>query len=278
MKLSPLTIFFFAISISAVILCLGYFQHWAPKTAEAANFKALQEQLETIGAQLPKQKKNVDDATQLRNEAAAQWQSIVLRKTPPSSVEQGGINLGVNRFHLINDAVRFRNNIQMDVNRQLKVGGVRVLSGVRVPPFPDNSLTIIEEGFNYPRLGFPARVYDFGTIRVEGSMEQIRRNVESWSNMPNYLAVVDGLRIDGTPPKLIGSYNLSLVMYIRAKDIYPPVPEVPGAEAPAGGSGPIGGIGGGGGGGGGGLNPTAPAGGGGGGGGEQRMQRVQMPQ
>lgn len=260
MKLTPWTIFFLAFSVSAVILSLGWFQHWAPKTAEAANYNALRDQLTTIGSQLNRQKQNVEAATQLRNEAAAQWQSVVLRKTPPSSVDQGGINLSVNRFHLINDAVRFRNSIQMDINRQLKVGGVRVLSGVRVPPFPDNSLTIIEEGFNYPRLGFPARVYDFGTVRVEGSMEQIRRNVESWSNMPNYLAVVDGLRIDGTPPKLIGSYNLSLLMYIRAKDIYPPVPEVPGTEAPGGAGG--GGLGGGGGlapggGGGGGLAPSA---------------------
>ena len=237
MKLTPLTIFLLALSISAVILSLGFFQHWKPKTAEAANYRTLQEQLEGIGSQLSKQKKNVADATQLRAEAATQWQSVVLRKTPPSTVEQGGINLGVDRFHLINDAFNFRNSIQADLNRQLRVGGVRVLDAPRVPPFPDNALTIVEEGFNYPRLGFPARVYDFGTVRIEGTMAQIRQNVESWSTMPNYLAVVDGLRIDGTPPKLTASYNLSLLVYIRAKDIYPPVPEVAGAEAPAGGGG-----------------------------------------
>lgn len=256
MKLTPITVLLLALSVSAVILCLGWFQHWAPKSAEAANYRALQDQLETIGSQLPRQKKNVEDALQLRSEAATQWQGVVLRKTPPTNVDQGGINLGVDRFHLINDAVRFRNSIQGAVNHQLKIGGVKVLNGAFVPPFPDNALTIVEEGFNYPRLGFPARVYDFGTVRVEGTMAQIRQNVESWSNMPNFLAVVDGLRIDGTPPKLVATYNLSMVMYIRSKDIYPPVPEIPGAEAPGGVGAGAAGIGGGAGGGREGLAPT----------------------
>lgn len=244
MKLTPITILIFGLCISAVILAVGYCNYWAPKTAEARNYNALQEKLELEGSKLAAQKRNVKSALEITQAAADEWQSIVVRKTPPSSLAEGGINLAVNRWYLVNDAVKFRNRIQQDLNRQLKVGGVKVLGGPTVPPFPDNPLTIVEEGFNYPKLGFPARVYDFGSVTVEGTMEQIRRNVEGWSNMPRYLAVVDGLRIDGTPPRLTGTYNLSMVMYLRSKDIFPPVPEVPGGEAPAGIGGGTGGIGG----------------------------------
>ncbi len=234
MKLTPLTILILGFCISAVILAVGYCNYWAPKTAEAANYNGLRDKLQAEGNKLPRQKKNVQDATQITQAAAQEWQSIVVRKTPPNNVSEGGINLAVNRWYLVNDAVRFRNRIQMDVNRQLKVGGVKVLSAPTVPAFPDNPLTIVEEGFGYPRLGFPARVYDFGTVTVEGTMAQIRTNVESWSNMPKYLAVVDALRIDGTPPRLTATYNLSMLIYIRSKDVFPPVPEIPDGDAPAG--------------------------------------------
>lgn len=257
MKISPWTIFTIALSVCAIILTVGICQFWLPKTTEAQNYLALRDKLQMEGNKLAAQQRKLTEAYELREAAAEQWRGVVARKTPPASVEQGGIDLSVNRWYLVNDVVRFRNRIQLDLNNQLRRGGVKVISGPTVPAFPDNPLTVVEEGFNFPRLGFPARVYDFGAVTVEGSMEQIRRHVEAWSNMPKYLAVTDGLRIDGTPPRLRATYNLSMVMYIRTSGIHPPVPEVPGAEAPGGGGGgaPAGPIGGG----------APPAGGGGGG-------------
>ncbi len=243
MKITPLTVLIFALCISAVIITIGLFNFYLPRTAEAKNYIDYAGKLQLEANKLPRQKKNVEEANQMTQEAAQKWQSEwVSWKTPPTSTANGGINLATNRWYLVNDAVRFRNRIQQDINRQLKVGGVKVINGPTVPSFPDNPLTIVEEGFGYPDYGFPVRVYDFGSVTVEGSMAQIRQNVQSWSNIPRYIAVTDGLRVDGTPPRLRATYNLSMVMYIQAKDIHPPVPEVPG-EAGAGA--PGGGVGGG---------------------------------
>ena len=43
--------------------------------------------------------------------------------------------------------------------------------------------------------------------------------------MPNYLAVADGLRLDGTSPNLTGTYNLTIVGFMRTKSLAPDVPE-----------------------------------------------------
>lgn len=225
MKFSPWTVLTFGLSVSLVILSVGWFQFWAPREKERGFYLDYLEKLKIEARKIDGERRKREQAIELVQSAGQEWQSIVVRKTPPASLEEGGIDLAVNRWQLVVDAPRFRNSIQRDLNRQLRTGGVTVISGPVVPAFPDNPLTIVEEGFNYPQLGFPARVYDFGSVVVEGTMEQIRRHVESWSNMPEYIAVADGLRIEGTPPRLRATYNLSMVMYLRSKNIFPPVPE-----------------------------------------------------
>ncbi|MBN8690423.1 MAG: hypothetical protein J0L72_06475 [Armatimonadetes bacterium] len=257
LKLTPWTVLSIALSISAVMLCVGYFQYWAPRTETAANFDRLREELEAEGQKLPREKKKLEEAKTMVQDAAGEWNDIVQRKTPPASLAEGGINLTRNRWQLVVDAPEFRNRIQADLNRQLRYGGVQVMSGVTVPVFPDNPLTIVEEGFGYPRYGFPVRIFDFGTVVVEGTMDQITRNVEGWNQLPKYIAVVDGLRLEGTAPKYRASYSLSIAMYLRAEKVSPPVPEVPSDgnnQGAPGGLGTPGGAGGA-------LNPGGAAGG-----------------
>lgn len=52
--------------------------------------------------------------------------------------------------------------------------------------------------------------------------------------MPNFLAVADGLQITGTSPVLTGTYNLTMVAFIRGDRVFPRVPD--GVAAPAGGA------------------------------------------
>ena len=59
-------------------------------------------------------------------------------------------------------------------------------------------------------------------------------NVRAYKTMPHYLAVADGLRIDGTSPNLTGTYNLTIVGFIRAKKIAPAVNEGAAAAATGG--------------------------------------------
>jgi hypothetical protein len=79
--------------------------------------------------------------------------------------------------------------------------------------------------YNYPAVAYPVVVKDLGVITVQGTIEQINENVRGWRRMPHYLAVADGLRITGTAPTLTGTYSLSIVGYIRAKnnEIYPSI-------------------------------------------------------
>lgn len=243
MKLMPFTVIVLGISIAIIVLAAGFFQFYQPLTTEAGYWSANADRLEQIGAQLPASRKKLEDAIELRRTAAADWQEVVLAKTPPASPRDGGIDLNVDRYTLVNQLVAFRNKIQSDVNRQMKVGGIKVLSGPVVPMFPDNPANVVETGFNFPPLPFPVRVFDFGAVRVQGTMDQIKRHVESWSDMPNYLAVADGLVIEGTSPTMTATYNLSMVMYIRASEVFPPVPT---GAAPANAGGVPGGAAGGG--------------------------------
>lgn len=224
MKLMPFTIFILGICISAIILSVAYFNFYDPNTAEAGFYNSDAEARETIGAQLGAQKKKYQEAVALRKQASADWQEIVAVKTPPASKREGGIDLAVNRYQLTRDAIDFRDRIQVALNRQMRRGGITVLSGPTVPNFPDNPQTIVEQGFNYLAYGFPVRIYDFGTMRVRGTRAQIEQHIEAWSDMPNYLAVTDGLVYEGTSSILEASYQLTVVMFIRAEAIFPPVP------------------------------------------------------
>jgi len=250
-KLSPLTVFIVGVAASAIVLGLGYIRYYRPNTEEAGNYNAYADQLQIEADKMPQAVQRVENAVNLVNRANAGWQEVVLRKTPPKTVREGGIDLAVNRWQLTVDAPQFRNSIQRAVNAQMRKGGIQVIQGPFVPDFPTDTASLVSDGFNYPALGFPAVFMDFGTITVEGRFEQICRHVEAWSKMPNYLAVATGLRFDGTSPTLRGTYQLSVVGFIRGNRVAPPVPESAGTAGGFGGSigfggpgGPPGGFGG----------------------------------
>lgn len=226
LKLNPWTYVIAGASLGLAALSVGYFMYFKPNMEEASNFDASKEEYDQEAAKMPRARKRVKDVTEKLIAVDSDWRALIATKTPAKSLPAGGIDLSVNRFQLTKDARTFRNSIQLAVNQQMRRGGIRVIRGPEVPVFSMNASDIVETSFNYIAFGFPAVVYDFGTVEVEGTWSQIRANVEAWSNMPNYFAVTDGLRITGTSPKLRGTYNVTLVGFIRADKIAPPVPEV----------------------------------------------------
>ncbi len=254
MKLQPLTFWISGICLGVGVLSYAFFQHYKPNKEEEQNYVTYKEQLDAEAAKLPQAKKRVADATEKLRLADAAWQGIVERKTPPNSLERGGINLAANRYQLVLNARKFRNSIQLAVNNQVRKGGIKVITGPTIPEFPNDPLTIVDTGINYPGFPFPILIYNLGSVEVEGNFDQILNNVEAWNTMPNYIAVTDGLRIAGTSPVLRGTYNLTVIGFIRGDQISPPVPAGPavdGGNAPGGGggvglsgaSGPFGGSG-----------------------------------
>lgn len=224
MKLMPFSIITIGLALAAVLVAVGLTRFYFPQTTEAGYYNSFADKLEAEGRKLPAMKKKVQESVAFRENLAQEWQDVVLVKTPEDDPRRGGIDLSVNRYQLVADSIRFRNNIQVAINRQIRMGGIKVITGPRVPDFPTDPATIAEAGYGITRYPFPIRIYDFGRVTVEGTRQQIERNVESWSNMPDYLAVVDGLSYEGTSPTLRGSYNLTVVMYLRGRQVYPPAP------------------------------------------------------
>lgn len=225
MKLSGLTWFIVGLSVALVALSFAYFQYYEPNMQLAAWNDARSESLRTEIAKRPQAQRRVEEAKAMVEEKGSQWKATVATRTPPSSVNAGGINLAVNAWQLTVDSQRFRNSIQRAVNRQVRAGGVTVQQGPEIPSPDLSATTIVANYYNYPALNFPVVMFDLGAVVVRGTYSQITENVRAWSRMPNYLAVADGLTIQGTSPNLVGTYNLSIVGFIRGPVIHVPVPE-----------------------------------------------------
>lgn len=235
MKLSPWIILVIGITIGLSALVFAFVHQFLPNMEEKGYYDRHIEALNREIAKRPKAEERVRKAQEMVAEVGAEWQRIVEERTPPIGLENGGINLSVNGWQLTVDSLRFRNRIQRDLNAQARKGGVR---NVIVPtvPFPgENATTILDEYYNLRAFGFPAMVIDVGTIQVQGTLKQIMRNVEAWADMPNYLASTSNLQISGTSPILTATYRVQLAVFIRSRDIFPPVPE--GTTIPAGGGG-----------------------------------------
>jgi hypothetical protein len=247
MKLSPITIYILGVAVAIIALSFAFFHQFIPNSADAASYAERRAELEAEANKLPDSKRKVEQAKQMVRAQAAAWRSIAATRTPPQNVNQGGINLAVNAWQLSVDVRKFRNSIQKAVNAQVRKGGVRVVNGPLVPA-PDINAAVSGQGglltsyFNFPVYPFPVVIFDLGQVTVQGTYQQILANVRSYKNMPRYLAVTDGLQISGTSPNLTGTYNLSILGYIRGKDVFPPVPEA--AAGGAGGGGGFGGPGG----------------------------------
>ncbi|GIK31071.1 MAG: hypothetical protein HND43_08020 [Armatimonadetes bacterium] len=240
-KLSPVTILSFGIAIAIVALSYGYFYEWSPNMLAKSYWDAHKEKVDAEANKLSRAQKRKEDAIQMVQDKADQWKAVVARHTPPPSVSQGGINLAVNAWQLTVDTYAFRNSVQRQLNAQIKRGGVTVVAGPTVPDPGPQASSLVANYFNMPPFQYPVVIYDFGSVTVRGNYSQIMNHVRSWSSMPNFLAVADGLQLTGTSPNLTATYSLTVVGYIRAKETFPPVPE--GASA-GGGPGAPGGVGG----------------------------------
>ncbi|HEY3780743.1 MAG TPA: hypothetical protein VGL56_06655 [Fimbriimonadaceae bacterium] len=229
------------ISIGVIVVSWGYFWNYGPDIEEA---KAVEDQAAALHKIAHDEKgpaeQRVNVAQTMVNTKVAEWQQIVAKKTPPNTLSAGGINMGVDAWHMTIDVRVFRNSIQKAVNKQLKVGGVKVITGPTIPEPGDDANTVVSEFFNYPALPFPVVIFDLGQVTVQGTYKQIEDNMKAWKDMPNYLAVADGLALTGTSPILTGTYSVSMIGYIRASVVYPTVQEAASAAAPALGGGPPG--------------------------------------
>lgn len=253
-KITALTWIISGLCLGLSALAFGYFYFYKPNMTEKERFDEQKTQLEAVIADRPRAQKRVEEVAKKVVAANSEWQAVVDEKTPAVGLRNGGIDLSVNAWQLVVDAPKFRDSIQLAVNRQVKRGGVTVVTGPLVPQFSENATDILATNFNYPALSFPIAMYDLGTVTVKGTFEQIMDNFESWSEMPNYLAVPDALAFTGTSPNLTGTYVVTLVAYIQADTIGSPVPEGGAPSASGGGGAALGG----------GFGPGGPAGGRGG--------------
>jgi hypothetical protein len=240
MKIPTVTSVIVGLSLSLAALSVGYFMFYQPNMQEKQWHDEYAQQLQEEINKKPRAEERV--ATVLREfvDAKNEWAAIAARKTPPANIAQGGISLAVNRWQLVLDARKYRNALQSALNRQVRTGGVTVVTGPQVPMFSENATDIVERDFQYPAQPYPVLVLDLGAVTVKGTMQQIMRNFESWPSLPNYLVVSDGLRISGTSPNLTGTYAVSLVGFVRG-DVSGVVPEgagTPGAVSNAPGAGP----------------------------------------
>lgn len=235
MKIGFWTVLIWGIAIGLVAVAYGWFHHMSPNSVETQYNKDVGDQLDQIIAQKGRAEARVQRANEIVAERERLWAQIVSVKTPPASVAAGGINLARAPFDLLLDVRTYRNSIQTAVNTQVKKGGVRVLTGPELPQPPSDPGAVVASFFNYPAVPFPIVMYDFGTVVVEGTYEQIIENVKSWKDMPNYMAVTHGLSFTGTSPVLTARYNVSMIGYIRGNVIYTGIPGGGAAAAAPGG-------------------------------------------
>jgi hypothetical protein len=227
MKLSSMTIYIMGLAFAMIALSFALFMHVLPENQHTQYYNDATDKLNTEAAKMKQAEDRVRKAKELVLAKAVEWRSIAATRTPPDTLAAGGIDLNRNAFQLTVDTKAYRNNIQRAVNAQLRKGGVTVISGPYVQgPDPSAPATgILASFYNYPALGFPAVIFDLGTVTVQGTYAQIMNNIRSYKTMPHYLAVTDGLRIDGTSPNLTATYNLTIVGLLRSTVINGQAPE-----------------------------------------------------
>lgn len=232
----PRTIWLIALSLSAIILCTALFRFWMPNQEDTAFKVAQANALYGEANKLSQAVKKKNSAIEAVKTAERGWVPIVATRTPTQDTAGTGININVNAYQLLLDTKRFRNSVQRAVNKQLIYGGVKVIAGPRVPGVNDDDPPngVLAAYYNYPAVPFPVVIYDLGQVQIQGTYEQIMKNVRAWDSIPRYLAVTHNLQLQGTAPRLTATYDLTLVGYIRYDGMFGPVPD---GGAPAAGTG-----------------------------------------
>ncbi|HLK13596.1 MAG TPA: hypothetical protein VKT78_02225 [Fimbriimonadaceae bacterium] len=237
MKLSAFTWILFGICGFIVCLTFGWVT-MRPNQIETENRHTNQVAAETEYNKEKQANTRVKKTQEEIEKVAQRWREIAATKTPPPDLAHGGIDISRNGAQLMVDSRQFRDSIQTAVNKQLRVGNVKLVGdGPRIPDPSESASTVLADFYNYPAIPFPVVIFDLGTITVSGTYEQIMANVRAWKDMPNYLAVSDGLRIDGTSPNMTGTYSVSIVGFVHGNKLFPSLPEVPGTTVAGGGGG-----------------------------------------
>ncbi|HWD39683.1 MAG TPA: hypothetical protein VG944_12600, partial [Fimbriimonas sp.] len=212
------TIIIVFVLFGLVALSFGYFHEYAPIVKQAQFDEDYATSLQTEGNKLDATKKNVKKAIQIVKDSTAAWNTYKETHTPATSVRAGGIDIAENPYDLFRDTYTFRDNMQRIVNAQLEKGGVKIVNSgpeLERPTDPSNVGGLLASYYHFPGYPFPVVIYNLGTVQVRGTYDQIIANVRAWKSIPHLLAVTDGLRIDGTSPHLTGTYQLTVVGFIR---------------------------------------------------------------
>jgi len=213
------------ISFSFTLMSFVYFMHYAPSTETLSQYENYINQLELQRMRLPAAKKRIKKTLDEIKTTSDKWESIIKLKTPPLSLIDGGIDLSVNRWQLTVNARKFRDNAQELINNHMKSRNIKVISGPLIPTPTSEASKIVEDYFNYPAIPFPVVIFDLGEISVQGNTEQIESHIKSWNNLPRFMALTHNLKLSGTSPKILATYDLSIIGYIRGNEISSYVPE-----------------------------------------------------
>lgn len=226
MKLSPITIYIIGIAFAIAAISFGLFYNAAPNNQEAGYYRTATDQLNAEAAKQGAAEKKLKKAKEDVRSVEAKWATIAGQHTPTGSVSTGGVDVSVNAFQLSEDTRKYRNSVQRAVNAQLRRGNVEVINGPLVPFDPTMQAgQLLASYYNYATAGYPVVIYNLGTVTVQGTYDQIMNNVRAYKSMPRYLAVTDGLTLDGTSPHLTATYNLTIVGYIPTKAVFGGGPE-----------------------------------------------------
>ena len=196
------------IFIGLAIVSYGFFQFYVPDSQEAEMVNLYADNLQKEADKIPATERRIENAVARVEEMASIWRETASAK---SARGNGFIDLTQDPLSLTVSAPAYRDKVQGAVNRQVKVGGVTVVNGPFVQRPSNDAQSLLNTYFNYSRLPFPVVLFELGTVTVEGTFAQISRNVQAWSDMPDYFAVVDGLAITGTSPRLTATYNVAIV-------------------------------------------------------------------
>jgi hypothetical protein len=240
------TVVIISLAVSIIFLSYGFFHEYRPKVTQAGYNQAYADALETEENKMPQAKKRQQTAIKLVQDKSEAWNMYVATKTPTTSLATGGIDISEDPYKLSRDTWVFRDSIQKAVNAQLKKGGVKLLGDGPTIPTPtdiNNVAGLLSSYYHYPGIKFPVLMFNLGQIQVQGTYKQIMDHIRSYKTMPNYLAMTDGLRLDGTAPELTGTYNLTIVGFIRGNKVFGSIPEES-SGASTGGFGGPGGFGG----------------------------------
>jgi len=223
MKVSGWVIICIALAFGLCTLAFAWWDVYQPNETAAGYMANYLGQLDTQAGHKAAAEARVRTAIKMVGDASKDWDVYVDSKTPANSLPQG-INIMENPYQLVVDSPKYRNSAQRAFNTQLRVGGVKIVSAPQIPDPGLSEADILASYYNYPGFSFPVVLWELGSVTVTGTYAQIMKNVRSWSNMPHYLAVVDGLKLDGTAPILTASYNVTIVGFIKAKSMYPTTP------------------------------------------------------